>query len=161
MTAISFLLTIMLINGSLNFLSLLHRSKYSGLDSPIDLGLRLGNNRLIGNSTTFWGLILSIAIGELLGNIFFNDGWLGLILSIGVYTGHGLGSFIKRRLNYKDGEYLPIIDHGDYVITAGLIFFLLEKITLIEYAVSVVIVLLIHPLFCLLGYKLKIRDRKL
>ncbi|MDB4992296.1 MAG: hypothetical protein JWL75_541 [Parcubacteria group bacterium] len=75
------------------------------------------HKRFLGDSTTWGGLILVAILGLIGMNI-----WPGrylLLLSFSVYAGHALGSFIKRRLELPRGAYLPFVDHGDYLITAG------------------------------------------
>jgi CDP-2,3-bis-(O-geranylgeranyl)-sn-glycerol synthase len=111
-------------NISLNFIYVVKRywpetRKY---DYPLD-GRRLyKKDRLLGDSITFPGLILSLILA---GALFRATGTLiWSLIPVLVYLGGAAGSFIKRRLHINSGEYLPLIDHGDYMIMTGLVFWL-------------------------------------
>ena len=145
-------------NIALNFLYVIKRyfPKFNNFDYPIDFNLYYKKNRLIGDSTTIIGLILSLMISLFIYCISGNIIWT--LIPIIVYFGHLLGSFIKRRMNKNGGEFVPIIDHGDYMLLLGIIFILLNYIS-ISFALSALILTyILHPLACYLAFKLKLRE---
>jgi hypothetical protein len=142
----------------LNILGILKRyvPKLKKFDYPIDARLEYKGYRLIGESTTILGLIISIILSII---IYLNTlNYLWTYIPILVYLGHMLGSIIKRRAHKKGGEYMPIVDHGDYMITTGIVFLLLNHITFSLFIMSLLITYIFHPLICFLAFKLKLRE---
>lgn len=80
-----------------------------------------------------------------------------LKLTLLVFLGDLLGSILKRRLGYKKGEFALFIDHGDYIITTGLVFLFLGYISIQIFIYSLILTYILHPVVCLIGYKLKIK----
>jgi CDP-2,3-bis-(O-geranylgeranyl)-sn-glycerol synthase len=148
-----------LINFGLNTFK--HLPGIKKFDKPLDREINFfDRKRLLGPSTTILGFPFALIFGLLAGIIFF-DWKIGLILGLSAYFGHALGSFIKRRFGIKPGGFLPLVDHGDFIITAGLILFLLNVITLDIMLYSVLINWIVQPFLCFIGYKLKLRDNSL
>jgi CDP-2,3-bis-(O-geranylgeranyl)-sn-glycerol synthase len=157
----TFLIPPMIVNGSLNFLHPLRKNSefFAKLDKPIDGHKNFfDGKRILGESTTFPGIIVVIIIGPAIGYLIYNSLFLGLIVGICTYLGHASGSFLKRRINIPDGKFLPIIDHGDYIIFTGLVWLAMGLISFKIFLISWVTILIIHPIFCYLGYKLGIRS---
>jgi CDP-2,3-bis-(O-geranylgeranyl)-sn-glycerol synthase len=128
-------------------------------DRPLDGGRNFfDKNRILGESTTVGGLLLAIA-GGLFLNWLFPGSEAFLKVTI-VYFGHAIGSFIKRRFNKKRGEYVPILNHGDYIILAGVIFIFMRKISVGVALFSIILILIISPLMTYCSYKLGLRDNK-
>ena len=145
------------INISLN-LFYITKKKYGveHWDRPFDFGLSLGKNRVLGQSTTWGGLMVSLGLGFLIQFFFINIP--GITIGLGCFFGHALGSFIKRRLSIPRGAYLPVVDHGDYVIVTGFVLYCMHWLPLESYLISICSILVIHPLFCFFGYKRGFRD---
>lgn len=145
-------------NMSLNLLYVLKKyvPKTASFDYPIDGGLQYKGNRLVGESTTVWGLILCLAISFVVYFYFSSFKWL--IIPLLVYCGHMLGSIIKRRMHKKGGEYVPFVDHGDYMILTGLVFMALGYVTPTFALASILITYLLHPIVCFLAFRLKLRE---
>lgn len=144
-------------NIALNFLYVV--KKYvpmaSDYDYPADLNLSYKKKRLLGDSTTILGLLLSLSISVFLYFHDKNAPWF--LIPILVYLGHAGGSFIKRRLNKRDGEFLVIIDHGDYMLITGGVFILFGYINLFFALTAVILTYILHPIFCFIAFKLKLR----
>jgi CDP-2,3-bis-(O-geranylgeranyl)-sn-glycerol synthase len=153
----------MLVNGSLNLLYPLRGyNVIKKIDRPIDLKKSLfDNNRILGDSTTFAGIFVSLLVGALSGYIVYENFMIGLVVGASTYIGHALGSFTKRRLGIDDGKFLPIVDHGDYIFVNGLVFMFLNLIDYKIFLLSLIITLIIQPVFCYVGYRLKIRQNPL
>jgi hypothetical protein len=130
-------------------------------DYPIDCRLNYRKDRLIGNSTTFAGLALCLLISVYFYFFVFkfsNYQIAWSIVPLGVYFGHLLGSFIKRRLHKKDGEFVPVVDHGDYMILLGIIFVTLHYINILFAVLALLLTYFLHPLACRLAFRLKMRE---
>jgi CDP-2,3-bis-(O-geranylgeranyl)-sn-glycerol synthase len=133
-----------------------YRPTYVSMDRPIDANIILSGNRLIGESTTVFGLLIAI-IASITVYIIFNDFYLAIIPLL-VYLGHTIGSFIKRRFGIEDGKFMPIVDHGDYMITTGLVLLCFGYISWALALAGLVFTYIFHPLACFVAYKLKLRQ---
>ncbi|HRY31249.1 MAG TPA: CDP-archaeol synthase [Candidatus Paceibacterota bacterium] len=159
-----FMIPPMLVNGTLNLLYPLRKkiSFFAKLDRPIDFGKSFfDGRRILGDSTTLPGILVAVVIGPIAGVIFYGSLYLGFIAGVCTYLGHAAGSFIKRRANVSDSKFLPIIDHSDYIIFTGLVWLYLELISLPIFLISWVVILVIQPVFCYIGYKLGLRAEPL
>lgn len=150
-----------LINIFLNiFWEIKRKYHWEDYDIHFDFDLKFKSGKpIIGTSTTWGGLILCLLFGIII-EYFFPNSFYALLLSICVFFGHALGSFIKRRLNIPRGEYLPIVDHGDYIILTTSVFYALGYINFLTVITSIGIILIIHPTVCLLAYHLGFRENK-
>ena len=146
-------------NISLNILGIIKKlfPKTKNFDRPIDFGLTYKGGRLLGESTTVIGIIicglLSMIVYYFLRNPVLTS------IPVLVYFGHALGSFIKRRAHKKDGEFMILVDHGDYTVFTGTIFILLGYISIRIAIATIMITYVVHPLICQLAYKLNLRER--
>ncbi len=145
-------------NISLNLLYVVKRyiPRTAYFDRPIDGGLEYKGDRLIGESTTIAGLILCLIISIIF--YFTLDNFVWTIIPVLVYLGHMLGSILKRRMHKKGGEFVPFVDHGDYVILVGVVLVMLQCITWKFAILSILATYVLHPLGCLLAFKLKLRE---
>ena len=142
--------------------------------TPIDLGIHLGKDRLLGDGKTYGGFLKGTLCGVLcaiIQNPFFTTfGPFPLCsvtifcLTAGAMLGDLLGSFIKRRLGLKRGAPLPIVDQLNFVVGAWLLLLLFARNWFIASFTSeiIVIVIVITPLMHLLtnyiGFKLGRKD---
>jgi CDP-2,3-bis-(O-geranylgeranyl)-sn-glycerol synthase len=146
-----------IVNGGLNFLyPLKQRYPYlSKIDRPIDTGAVFWDGRrLFGDSTTILGIVVALTISFLL-TLFIPLDYF--VVFLGAYGGHMIGSFIKRRMGKSDGEYVPVIDHGDAIITLAFLYALQARFTLPVLITSICITLVLYPLVCKVAYTLKLR----
>lgn len=156
---LKFVLPIWFINIGLNLLHPL--SQRFGFikrnNNPIDGGRFLGKYRILGDSTTLLGLFVALVIGLFL-EIFFPLTY-GFISGLGAFIGHTLGSFIKRRLGFNGGKFVPILDHGDGVIFTGVILVIFYSLNPLICLIGVVLTYIVYPILCFIGYKLKLRKK--
>ena len=142
-----------------------------GGGTPLDLGRKLGKHRLFGDGKTFRGLVLGILFGTAAGNVIgyalmgteFTIGsiWfytvLGFLLSSGAMAGDLIKSFFKRRLGYKRGQMLPIIDQLDFII-GSIALGSIAYIPSLETVIFLIIITpLIHLLLNVIGFLLKLK----
>lgn len=156
---LTIILPCIFINTFLNiFWEIKRRYHFEKYDVHFDFDLKFKSGKqIIGTSTTWGGLILSLLMGIVMW-WFIPGSFHPILLSICVFFGHAIGSFIKRRLNIPRGQYLPVVDHGDYIILTTSVFYLLKYIDLQIMLISILIVLIIHPFLCIAGYYMGLRE---
>ena len=131
----------------------------SDYDKPIDAHLNMGGHRLLGESTTLIGIVVVLLVGIAFSA--YSKDINHLFISIFVYVGHAFGSFLKRRFNIVDGGYVPVIDHGDYILAAGIFCWAVQLISLETLLIAYLITVLVTPLVTLTFYRLGLRENKL
>lgn len=154
------------INAALNIFhhyKLLFQDRHQiQIDYPFDFQKNfIDGRRILGKSTTWLGLVVSLISGLFFEYIFSQSWQLGIIKGLIAFFGHALGSFVKRRCGKKDGEFMIIADHGDYVILSALIFGIFQLKSLSFLLISIGVNLLIHPVLTYLGYRFGLREKKL
>lgn len=163
---LQFVVPCWLINMSLNgiYIAKLRYPKLVDFDKSLDGGKVLPDgHRIFGNSTTLLGVGVALVSGLVIQFVLtknLEQGFalglsLGIIYGLVVYCGHALGSFVKRRFNYLDGQFMPFVDHGDYIITAGIVLGLMQQFSWTVIAVGIVITYMLHPVATYLAYLLK------
>ena len=155
---------------------------------PVDFGRTWKGKRIFGDGKTWGGFIGGAAVGMLVGmitlllaQIYPPDVWwpgapagygfgdmpqaIGVVflLAVGAMLGDMAGAFIKRRLGYKRGHKVPVLDQYDFVAGAlllNLIFFPSWVLNTFVYGlgwISLLIVLVLawvlHRGFNIIGYK--------
>jgi hypothetical protein len=128
----------------------------SRFDRPLDFKIIYKKNRLIGDSITIAGLAVSLLFGLILYILIKNIVWS--IIPIIVFMGDLLGSFIKRRISKKRGEFVLFVDHGNYMILLGAIFMLLHYIDIFFAFTALLLTYMLHPLACIIAYRLNLRE---
>ena len=84
---------------------------------------------------------------------------ISILLAIGAVFGDLLGSFIKRRMDYKSGQSFPIMDQFGFMIFALMFAFWLGNLpTLYGIAFIVVLTGIMHPLTNLGANRLKLKS---
>jgi CDP-diglyceride synthetase len=78
-----------------------------------------------------------------------------------VFLGDILGSVIKRRFGYSKGTFMPLVDHGDYILLTGAFFVFQEKISFSIFLASLALTYVLHPIVCVIGYKMRIKKQPL
>ncbi|MES2014231.1 MAG: CDP-archaeol synthase [Patescibacteria group bacterium] len=141
------------------FLSV-HSSFIQKHDAPFDASkLFFDGRRILGDSTTWGGLLVVVILGVLAEFIFPHAHFF--ILSLLVFLGHAVGSFIKRRLSFARGQFLPFVDHGDYVLAAGIYLLATHALSIFGLFFAYVLTLLITPLVTFIAHAFKLRQSQL
>ena len=162
-----------------NMAPVLARRWFEFLNKPLDFNKKINGKRVLGDHKTFRGLTFGI-VGGILGvalqyylfrspffkqlslinyneiNIFL----FGFLIGLGVIAGDAVGSFIKRRLNFKPGESFVPLDQ--IVAPLGAMIFLLPiyKVGWNVFLLALFISFFFHILIKWIGYTLKIEDKK-
>jgi CDP-2,3-bis-(O-geranylgeranyl)-sn-glycerol synthase len=97
---------------------------FGGRGGPLDRGKKLGGKRILGDNKTVIGTISSLVVGIVVGLIEYPFLHymlaIAILLTIGAIFGDLIGSFIKRRMNYKHGASFPVLDQYGFFIFAML-----------------------------------------
>jgi len=135
---------------------------------PIDGGRKLRDGRpIFGSHKTIRGFASGMIIGTLVGwaqealapNVGLPRGSLalGFALSLGALIGDLIGSFVKRRLDLRPGEPLPLSDQLDFVLVALLFGQLVSPLSLTAALVVMVLTVPMHLLVNALAYLLRLK----
>jgi CDP-2,3-bis-(O-geranylgeranyl)-sn-glycerol synthase len=98
---------------------------------PMDLGFHfIDGKRIFGANKTFRGFGMALILGILAAiaeEIFLGPGifLIGALAALGALLGDLLGSFIKRRINFKPGEPFPILTYPVQQVGFGTIIILI------------------------------------
>jgi CDP-2,3-bis-(O-geranylgeranyl)-sn-glycerol synthase len=112
---------------------------------------------LFGNHKTIIGTASGVAMGTLLG-ILQQFPLNGFLLSLGAVVGDIANSFLKRRLDLKPGEPLPVFDQLSFIILAAILGYLVHpKPSVIQTILVIVTTLPIHYLVNYIAYTLKMK----
>ncbi|MCX8171745.1 MAG: CDP-2,3-bis-(O-geranylgeranyl)-sn-glycerol synthase [Candidatus Bathyarchaeota archaeon] len=133
-----------------------------GGGKPIDCGKKFIDGKpIFGPHKTYRGFVFGLIIGTLVGYIqeFIAPTYglpagsilRGFTLSLGALIGDLMGSFIKRRLNFRPGAPLPVIDQVSFVVFA-LLFSLAVEPSSISFAGAVLIIILTAPIHILVNF---------
>lgn len=129
---------------------------------PLDFGKNFFDGKpIFGKNKTFRGFFFGLAVGTIVGileSFFFQEHprYFGLILSFGALIGDLIGAFCKRRLGFKPGDLLPVIDQVDFIVGAivfSLPFFMSTISAELAFAV-LIITLPLHVLTNYVAYKI-------
>lgn len=157
----------------------------TGGGTPMDFGRSWKGKRILGDGKTwrgfFGGSFCSIGIGYV--QIIISDpfspthygfgsysGALPILIAIsfGALLGDALGAFIKRRMGLDRGAKVPILDQYDFLIGALLLALIIRPDWVIDHMISgyywtgflflLVLILVLHKLFNMIGYKMGKKD---
>jgi len=141
---------------------------------PLDFGkIFIDGNRILGDGKTIegtsFGLLLGLIyfcilklVNDFLGITYLYYGYLdGIPIVVGALLGDIFGSFLKRRLNIKQGEMLPIFDQLGFLVFALFIYSIFFDIPLSLDAIIYVlfVTFFTHILTNLGAYIFNIKDK--
>lgn len=150
--------------------------------TPLDLGHSYKGKRIFGQNKTWRGLVFGIIIATLTLSLqkylFDNFQWaenisqtvdysqinvlvLGFLFGFGALIGDSLESFLKRRVNIKEGDSWFPYDQLDYIIGGLLASTLVIILTTEQYVAIIVTWFCLHLLANYIGFLLGIRESKI
>jgi len=136
-----------------------------GGGQPLDFGKTFKDNRpIFGSHKTIRGFFAGLIIGTLVGVgesfvFHYYNPLLGFTLSLGALVGDLTGSFVKRRLGFAPGSFLPIIDEINFVLFALLFSLPVAPPTLILVLIILAVTIPIHLLTNFLAYLVHVKKR--
>lgn len=129
-----------------------------GGGTPLDMGINFfDGKRILGDGKTVRGSILGFTCGSIAG-FFLGNLYMGILLSMGSIIGDLLGSFTKRRFNFKQGAPVPILDQLNFVIGAIIFVSPIYQTPFDIIIASFFITLPLHFLVNFLGYHLGLKN---
>ena len=148
---------------------------FKKLAIPVDFGKTMGGQPLFGRTKTWRGIIFAMIGGEIaflllywfctyegfLNYVFFDATelpiWLGFLLGLGAIIGDLIESFIKRRFKRESSSRWFPWDNIDYLIGGYVVWVFFVDVEWYIYLVTLIIGLVLHVIFNLIGYALKIK----
>lgn len=161
--------------GLANMAPTFFKNNFKFLAKRIDFGKEFKNQPLFGKTKTIRGIIAAVIFGEIAflliqwfctfegfrEYVFINyldlPIWLGFLLGFGAIIGDLLESFIKRRFNKESSSKWFPWDNIDYLIGGFVVWIFFINLTWYDYFAVLILGLILHLLFNLLGYALKIK----
>ncbi|HOZ36421.1 MAG TPA: CDP-archaeol synthase [bacterium] len=157
--------------GLANIFASLSRHLLPRLDYPLDFHLQFRGARIFGSHKTWRGFI----IGTLAAFLFFLwqkylynscpsihdlslinydtvSLWAGVVMGLGAILGDALKSFFKRQLNIEPGQPWFPFDQLDWVVGGTLLSWPLISVSINIILVAILLGLLFHLLFKIIGY---------
>jgi len=126
----------------------------------------LFNAHIFGNHKTLRGLIAGIVggiltgflLGYFFGNIYVFT-FIGFISGIGTMCGDLIGSFLKRRMEIKEGENSPF-DSTVYILCPLLLFIIYfpNLLNLIDVLIIIILSILLHIITNRIAFWLKLKN---
>lgn len=148
---------------------------------PVDGGLTIGGQRLLGKNKTVRGFILGTLASAILGCFMMQAyGWLdiaetfdfsweygdlrgglfGACIGFGALLGDSVESFFKRRIGVKPGEPWFPFDQLDYIIGSTVMSLILVQLELEIYIAYFLIFFPLHLIVKYVGFHLGLDDKK-
>jgi CDP-2,3-bis-(O-geranylgeranyl)-sn-glycerol synthase len=130
---------------------------------PIDIGLNfIDGKRIFGTSKTLRGFGMALILGILAAiveEIFLGPGILliGVLAALGALLGDLIGSFIKRRIDFKPGQPFPVLDQLDFILGALILTYPVQQISFGTIIILVVFTPPIHLLANYFAYRLGVK----
>jgi len=148
---------------------------------PIDCYRTFRNKRIFDDHKTIRGFISGIVISiitvflqiyafnhiqyiKIFSSINYNsiNPWiLGILAGIGPLTGDAIKSFFKRQLGIPPGKSWFPFDQSDYILGGMLFTSFYVRLNVQQYILLFALWFLMHPVFNLLGYFLRLKKEKL
>ncbi len=145
-----------------------------GGGTPIDFGKKWHDGqRILGDGKTFRGLVGGAACGTAIGLLEIQVATgepfiippisVVIALSFGALIGDIVKSFFKRRLGFKRGAGLPLIDQLDFVAGAWVLAYIVDPQWFIgNFTLPIIITVLIvtpilHRATNIIGYHIKVK----
>lgn len=118
-------------------------------DIPLDLHKTINRKRIIGNGRNIAGYFFFTFTALLIG-ILQKRPVQAFYLGTGGIIGTYINSFIKRRLNFKRGQYIFFLDQTDFILFSSLIYLTAYQLSLNIFLSGICIALILHHLINLL-----------
>lgn len=142
-----------------------------GGKTPIDFNFNwIDKNPIFGKGKTWKGAGMGILLGTFSGFVagyFFPNLtqtlqtdylWYAFLLSVGSIAGDMAGSFIKRRMNIKRGDFVPLLDQLDFVIGGLATSLIVLTPNIVHVLLLIIITPVIHRLSNIIAYILKMKQ---
>jgi len=130
-----------------------------GGGTPIDFNHNfIDGNRFLGDNKTIRGFMSGFVAGTTVG-LLQNSPLQGAVLSLGALLGDLVGAFLKRRLSFRPGDPLPILDQLDFVAGALLLGINFYPINLSTIIFLTILTPFMHLFMNIVAYLLKVKSK--
>jgi len=160
-----------------NIAPVIVKNRFNNLAIPLDFNKKINNKPIFGKHKTFRGLVFGVIFAIIVIYIQFalysNDilvdwviidysNWLllGFLAGLGTIFGDLIGSFIKRRLNYRPGRSFIPFDQLDAPIGVLIFIYPLVRFSLDKIIIMLVLGFVLHITINHLAFILKIKKEK-
>ena len=133
-----------------------------GGGKPLDFNIKFKGKPLLGRNKTIRGFLAGVSAGIIISYLLIpfstlpNYFYAGLLASLGAMLGDSIGSFIKRRLDIKEGSSFML--DGSLFIIVSLILaypFAARVYDIIGVIIIIILTQILHMSFNKLAYYLK------
>jgi len=124
---------------------------------------------VFGSHKTWEGFTAGLTMGFISSSIvgiIFDSLYTTLLNMTGVVTalaGDLAGAFLKRRLNLKPGDPLPVVDQLDFAVASTLLYFFLDRDFASQpllIAISLLVILLLHLATNNIAFALRLKNKR-
>lgn len=115
-----------------------------GFDIPFDLHKKIHRKRIIGDGRSIAGFFFFISISMIVTLLQKRPPLEGFYLGAGGVFGCVIGSFIKRRLNLKQGDYSFFIDQTDFILWSSLFYISNFNLKKEIFITGIILALILH-----------------
>jgi CDP-2,3-bis-(O-geranylgeranyl)-sn-glycerol synthase len=136
-----------------------------GGGKPVDLGRKVGGKPIFGRHKTIRGLAAGLLSGFLVAGAIslFQPELLftGIALTVGTHFGDLLGSFVKRRLNKKEGASWAVFDQYLFLVFAllfALPFAFSTRLSLPGVLVIIVLTGVLHKATNIMAHRARMKE---
>ncbi len=149
--ALAFILPAYVVSSSLMLLWFLEgRYSLRAWDPPLSVGL-FGSHRTVAGAA-----LIAYAAWPI--GLYFGDSAAGLVYAGGFLLGHVGSSFLKRRLGYKPGGRLPVVDQLDFSLGIQAAYIAAGYGVLPQLPEVLALTLVIHPAADLAAHRLRVKE---
>ena len=126
---------------------------------PLDLGLKINQQPILGPSKTWRGIVASLAVTSMVAEWFGLSAWDGLLIASTAMLGDIIASFCKRRLKIKPSDMALGLDQIPESLFPTLAMKQQLAMSWGDVFIMVVLFIFIELLLSRLGYMLGLRNR--
>jgi len=139
---------------------------FVGRGTPVDGGKNFfDGKRILGDGKTWEGITLGVLFGTTIAcleSILLNSFTLyvyGVVGSVGALVGDMVSSFFKRRMGFKRGAPVPVLDQLDFYLGATVFMMTVGWKPRWEYVIAgAVLIVVLHKITNLIAYYLHLKD---
>lgn len=123
----------------------------------LDMGKKFfDGERILGDGKTVEGFLMGVTVGSFIGFL-LGDVFFGFLSGFGAMVGDAFGSFVKRRLGLKRGEFFYPWDQIDFLIGAYVFLSPFYYINIYHALIILALTPVVHLLTNVIAYVLKIK----
>jgi CDP-2,3-bis-(O-geranylgeranyl)-sn-glycerol synthase len=136
--------------------------------TPVDFGAKIGGKRVFGDGKTWRGLIAGVLAAVLCAllqqrlqhpSLIPMTAAIGFLLGFGALAGDLTASFLKRRIGFRRGHPVFLLDQLDYVVGAFALSALIVPFNAVNLILASFITLPSHYIANIVAWLLKLKSK--